>query len=105
MTRRIHFLGRAVQDLDSQNEYIIDHESTETALSFLAAVNDTVRLIADHPAIGGPSVYEDRQLRRTRMFRVARFTKYLVFYRVGPRAIEIVRVLHGARDLENALDE
>ncbi|MGH9741426.1 MAG: type II toxin-antitoxin system RelE/ParE family toxin, partial [Candidatus Acidiferrum sp.] len=29
------------------------------------------------------------------------FGSYLIFYRVVTKAIEIVRVLHGARDIEN----
>ena len=30
---------------------------------------------------------------------------YVIFYRIGPAAVEILRILHGARDLGEALDE
>jgi toxin ParE1/3/4 len=31
------------------------------------------------------------------------FGNYLIFYRVGPTAIEVVHILHGARDYEPLL--
>ena len=31
--------------------------------------------------------------------------KYIVFYRPGPNGIEVVRVLHGARDIERIFGE
>ncbi|NJK75351.1 MAG: type II toxin-antitoxin system RelE/ParE family toxin [Microcoleus sp. SU_5_6] len=33
------------------------------------------------------------------------FKRYLIFYRTAETGIEILRVLHGARDLEAILDE
>ena len=33
------------------------------------------------------------------------FEKYLIFYRVAPRGIDVVRILHGARDIGRVLDE
>lgn len=39
------------------------------------------------------------------MLRVRGFARYLVFYREAPGAIELVRVLHGARDIGAALGE
>jgi toxin ParE1/3/4 len=30
--------------------------------------------------------------------------RYIIFYRVGPGAIEIARVLHGARDIESIFE-
>ena len=36
----------------------------------------------------------------TRVFRVSGFEKVLIFYRLGRDCIEIIRVVHGAQDLE-----
>jgi toxin ParE1/3/4 len=33
------------------------------------------------------------------------FKKYLVFYRVTDTGVEIIRVIHGARDIEAILDD
>ena len=39
-----------------------------------------------------------------RVWRVEGFEKHLVFYRTAETIVEIVRVLHGARDLTQAID-
>jgi plasmid stabilization system protein ParE len=38
-----------------------------------------------------------------RVFPVSRFKKYLVFYRPIEGGIEVLRVLHGARDIQGLL--
>ena len=38
-----------------------------------------------------------------RYFRVRGFESYVIFYRPLSDGIEVVRVLHGAQDLENML--
>jgi toxin ParE1/3/4 len=38
-----------------------------------------------------------------RQWRIKNFQDYLVFYRVQDDRVEILRVLHGARDLEGIL--
>lgn len=40
-----------------------------------------------------------------RSFRVKDFANHRIFYRPREQGIEVVRVLHGARDLDNALGE
>ncbi|MGH7782166.1 MAG: type II toxin-antitoxin system RelE/ParE family toxin [Candidatus Binataceae bacterium] len=105
MKRTIRFVDLAVEDLDSQAAYIADHEDAETARAFLAAANETVAMIATHPSIGRRSAYETRCLGEMRMIRVVRFAKHLVFYRIESDAIAIVRVVHGARDLGNLLED
>ena len=41
----------------------------------------------------------------TRILRVKNFVKYLVFYRIDASGIDVIRVLHVARDIEGILDE
>ena len=53
------------------------------------------------PAIGWPCKVNVPQLQGARTFRVSeRFADYLIFYRRFENRIDILRVLHGARDLE-----
>jgi toxin ParE1/3/4 len=40
-----------------------------------------------------------------RVGRVEGFEKHLIFYRPGDDGVEIIRVLHGARDIDSVLDE
>jgi toxin ParE1/3/4 len=54
--------------------------------------------------MGWPCRLADPALSGVRVFRLqAPFTKYLVFYHPGPGSIVILRVLHGARDIESLL--
>ena len=39
-----------------------------------------------------------------RVWRIEGFPKYLIFYRLVTGGIEIVRVLHGARDIDRVLE-
>ena len=81
------------------------HEDLETAAAFYRAADDTFEQLTRSPRIGRNSDYELTQLRGTRVFPMRHFTKHLIFYRVNENEIEIVRVVHGARDLENLFDE
>jgi plasmid stabilization system protein ParE len=59
--------------------------------------------IGRHPEIG---VQIQRSRRMYRRFRVSsRFHNWLVIYRrIDPQTLEIVRVLHGARDIGSILE-
>jgi toxin ParE1/3/4 len=65
------------------------------------AVRETFALLASHPGIGWLPPFRKRKGPETfRVFSVSGFDKILVLYRpVGDR-VEILRVLHGARDLD-----
>ena len=66
---------------------------------FLAALDGTVHLLADQPAIGSPVRFDSPALPDLRFFPIQDFPKYLVFYRPITDGIELLRVVHGARDL------
>jgi toxin ParE1/3/4 len=68
---------------------------------FLDAVYDTFEFLARNPAIGRRRVDLGRD--DVRSFRVTGHRRYLVFYREQPDCIQILRVLHGARDLSGEL--
>lgn len=92
-------LPSADRDLDLQADYLAEEASIEIALRFLAAAHDTFCALASHPRMGwqpslGPS------LQSIRAFRVLGFENILIFYRISDDVIEIVRILHGARDLK-----
>ncbi len=69
-----------------------------------AAADDTVRsvdekcsMLAEFPKIGKPVPELREEMRRWPVGR------YLILYREIPDGVEIVRVIHGARDLKRAL--
>ena len=75
----------------------IAQQSVEAADRFLDRLDQTIRIIAESPAIGEPQDHIKPGLRR---FVVA---QYLVFYETTANGIRVVRVLHGARRWEEEL--
>lgn len=59
-----------------------------------------VEHLSDFPASGTLVRYKQRRLEGCRFILVSQFEKLLIFYQLLPDHIEIVRILHGARDLE-----
>lgn len=55
------------------------------------------------PGIGKVVRFAPNRMGEVRQWRVKLFADYLVFYRVDDDRIDILRVLHGARDLAEIL--
>lgn len=88
----------AVADLDEIHAYIHGFNPYAARRSLDAAF-ETFDLLSRAPEIGQPRPYSNPRLHDMRSFVIRRFRNYVVFYRATPERIEIVRVLHGARDL------
>jgi toxin ParE1/3/4 len=102
MTRGVKKTPDAKRDLVEISVYI-GRDSLEAARRFRQAAQETFRQIAAMPGIGQPCPTENPELAGMRCVFVTGFSKYLVFYRPAGRAVEVVRVVHGARDLKQLL--
>ncbi len=68
------------------------------------AVAVAVRLLAAHPWIGKETDYTHPKLAGIRFFLVGKpFDKHLIFYRVCGDTLDIVRIVHGLRELPQRL--
>ncbi len=67
---------------------------------FVDAAYATFRFLTTQPELGRPRRFTSSALTGLRSWRVARFTRYLIFYRCRDGVVEILRVIHGARDLD-----
>jgi len=83
----------------------IGRDNIEAANRFLLASARTFEFLATSPEIGAVYSTKNKRLVGLRVFRVNRFPNHLVFYLPQTKTIEIVRVLHGARDLDAALQD
>jgi toxin ParE1/3/4 len=93
---------QAVEDIDEHAAYIADH-NVRAAYRFLDKVEETFELLARHSRIGSPRF--DGIVAGLRAWPVATFRSYVVLYFVTRNAVQIVRVVHGARDIEVLLKE
>ena len=55
------------------------------------------------PDIGRPYASSHSRLRDVRAISIGRFRNYLIFYRRKADEVEVLRVLHGARDIRSIL--
>ncbi len=99
MTRRILIRPAASRDLDEQAHYIAADSGIETALHFHEMADETFRLLLSHPRLGRATQIQNPLLANTRMFPLRHVTEFVVFYRPLGKGIEIVRIVHGSRDL------
>ena len=84
----------------------IRRDSTDAALRFLDALEETYDGLRMFPLSGREWDPDHPGLRGIRKVAIRGFPNHLIFYRIADDgSIEIVRVLHGARDLDAALDE
>ncbi len=104
MSRRIITRPRAIADLIEHYAYIA-RDKVEPADRFLRQAEKTFELIARFPGIGRAWESRRPRLAGVRVYPIPRFRNYLVFYRPTKEGVEVLTVLHGARDLDAALDD
>ena len=101
MKQKIIVRPEAVRDLDAQAEYIAEHSDLDTALRFYLAAEETFALIATQSRLGRTRDFENPYLKGVRMCVMKEFDKHLIFYRPLKNGIEVLRVVHGSRDIED----
>jgi toxin ParE1/3/4 len=89
-------LPEAQQDATRHWHYIAQHNFT-AAERFLEALASTYEAIRREPGIGHEEGF--RRRKGIRSWRVDAYPRYLIFYRTSEDAVEIIRVLHGMRNL------
>jgi toxin ParE1/3/4 len=82
----------ARSDLAKIWDYIADDNGTR-ADAFVDLIDQKFHELASHPNMGRS---RDELAEGLRSFPVGR---YVIFYRPLPQGVEIIRVLHGSRDL------
>lgn len=103
MSRKLIIRNLATQDLRQQANYILSNGNVAAAEHFLELAEATFSQILITPKIGKSIDFVFDRMGEIRQWRIKNFKDYLVFYRVQEEEVEILRVLHGARDLEGIL--
>jgi toxin ParE1/3/4 len=85
---------RAQEDLEEILTYL-ETQSSQATDRFVSRFDERTQLHAAHPLIGAPSEEYAPDLRHFTVWN------YAVFYRPLQDGIEIIRIIHGARDMPN----
>jgi toxin ParE1/3/4 len=94
--KRAVFAPAAHEDLLQAWQHLAD-QSPNTADRWVDAVDPASTRLAGFPALGRA---RDELVVGVRSFPVG---KYLIFYTISPDGVDVLRVLHGARDLDELL--
>jgi toxin ParE1/3/4 len=104
MSGRVVKHPRVFIDLDEQATYL-QSDSLRVAIRFLEQAEQTFEMLAGMPGLGKAYDSDAPRLAGLRSFGIKGFDKILVFYRPIKGGIEVVRVLHSARDIPKILEE
>ncbi len=88
------FSPESLEDVGEIHRYI-SLDDPDAADRVLLAFEQNASLLAGRPELGQLKA----RFRNLRLWVVTEFPSYLMFYRERAGEIEVVRVLHGARDL------
>ena len=83
---------QALQDLEEIHDYIAD-DSAGAALRFINLLERKCKSLGLTPAMGR------RREELASNLRSLPVRKYVIFYRQNKERVEIIRILHGARDI------
>ena len=99
--RQIVLTDAAVNDILEQAAWYQEQSGLKLARRWEQAVTSVLLRLAATPAAGAPCTFKADELRCVRRISIPRFPKHLVFYRLEKHEMVILRIVHGARDLES----
>jgi toxin ParE1/3/4 len=85
----------------------ISDDNPHAADAFEQAVDETANLLSSAPESGSKRYFYHPELEGLRFFPIRGFENHLLFYRTltEEETIEIVRVVHGTRNIPTLFDE
>ena len=102
--RKVHLSPKADQDIDKQFAYLVEQAGLDVALRLLDATQEAFQALVQMPEMGVRRDFRNPALEGLRMWPIKGFQHYLVFYRPTDKGIDVIRVLHTARDIGSLLD-
>lgn len=98
MTRRLTLRPAAESDID-EAAFSIAADSLEQALRFYDSVDATFGQLREHPERWALWPLQHPRLAGLRRCFVIGFRNHMVLYRIEDDVVDVIRVLHAARDL------
>jgi len=89
---------QAREDIKQISAYIA-RQDTQASIAFRHTLENIYQILLDLPEMGSVRNFGKPELRDLRMLMIPRFKHHLIFYHTTTEGLEIVRVLHSARNL------
>jgi toxin ParE1/3/4 len=95
----------AAARLDLLQHYVyIGERNLDAAKRFLTAAHEACRMLARMPGMGALREFKNPATAGLRSWPIKGFENFLIFYLPTPTGIDVVRVIHGARDLDRIFE-
>lgn len=97
---RIRFSEAAITDIIEQSDWYWQRSGEALSARWDQEIDSVIQQILRNPEAGARCSFHSAELVRLRRASIEGFPKHLIFYRISDNEISVLRVLHGARDLE-----
>lgn len=104
LERKVNIRPRAIADIEHCANYLEENATPDVALRFRSAIMQAIAQIETMPGAGSPRRVRNSRLAGLRMWVVPGFRNYLLFYLTPAGEAEIIRLLHGAQDVNSILE-
>ncbi len=101
MTRHAVTSELAEEDLLQLADYIAE-QNPRAARRFVKYVRKRISTLAFMPSLG--AAWADSPIPDLRFWPLTRYKNYVIFYRPIVNGVEIIRILHGARDIPRLIN-
>ncbi|MDR3181512.1 MAG: type II toxin-antitoxin system RelE/ParE family toxin [Planctomycetaceae bacterium] len=101
MTLQPYYTLKAKNDIDEICNYF-EERSDSVADRFQQQVDETVQMLCRNPDIGERFRYDPSG--QTRCRTLMKFRNYMIYYRSENERLQILRIVHGARDEKNLFE-
>jgi len=104
MSLSLYILPAAEDDLSEIGDYFDERDGT-LSQRFYEHFWKTAQTLATSPNLGERCRFRNPETKGMRVWQVYGFTNYLIFYRPAGDTLQILRVIHGARDYTTMFNE
>ena len=104
MSLSLSILPAAENDLSEIGDYF-DERNDTLSHRFYGQFWKTVQTLTASPNLGERCRFRNPATKDMRVWQVDGFSNYLIFYRLNGEQLEILRILHGARNYETMFNE
>jgi toxin ParE1/3/4 len=98
--RRLVFSDAAAADILEQADWYSEQAGGRLVRRWEKAVRAAILHVERRPATGALCAFRSETLQDVRRINITGFPKHLLFYRFDDDEMFVLRVVHGARDLE-----
>src|SRR5215208_396087 len=100
---RLTIRAFADEDIDAIARFIAK-DNLDAGKRFYDAIAHDLLLLSANPRMGARRKARDPRLQEIRSWPVSGYRNYLVFYLAMDDGVDVVRVLHGARDVDRLIE-